>query len=86
MSLKYVNLNSKDWKINSIGSVIIYITGNMDANDAQTINGETQELQKIALNSVSISENQKGLNIQMMQRFQNPMDRINTEQETIKSF
>lgn len=71
---------------NGIGSVIKYITGNMDANDAQTINRQIQELQEIASNSVSIAENQKGLNIQMMQRFKNLTDHINNEQETISKF
>lgn len=71
---------------NGLGSVIKYITGNMDANDAVTINRQIQELQNTASNSAITEENQKALNIQMIQRFKNLTEHLNNNQENISKF
>ncbi|XP_050339704.1 uncharacterized protein LOC126766043 [Bactrocera neohumeralis] len=58
----------------------------MDANDAMTINKQIQELQDTTLNSKIIEENQKSLNIQMIQRFKNLTEHMNNNQESITKF
>lgn len=69
--------------IDGLGSVIKFITGNMDHEDAMTINKEI-ELLKLNENIV-INENNKQVKINemMTERFNNISNHINTQQDAI---
>lgn len=72
--------------INGLGSAIKFITGNMDANDAETINKQLQDLENITYESAGIMQNQKNLNQQMIERFKNLTGHINYQQDVINKF
>lgn len=72
--------------INALGSAIKFITGNMDANDADIINKQIRELEDLSYDSADMVNNQKSLNLQMMQRFKNLTDHINNQQDTLTEY
>lgn len=72
--------------INGLGSAIKFITGNLDTNDADTINRQIQNLENQVYDSTNFVEHQTGLNLQMIERFKNLTKHINSEQEIISSF
>lgn len=68
---------------NGVGSVVKYITGNMDDNDARKLNSQIDALNR---NDYSLSEKlkqQNVLNFKMMERFHNISSHINNEQDKI---
>lgn len=72
--------------IDGLGTAIKFVTGNMDINDAKTINGQIQRLESITANSQTLLKSQHMINSQMMQRFENLTVHINKEQHTLQKF
>lgn len=72
--------------INGLGTVIKSITGNLDANDAIEINKSIEEIMK-KQHDMEIEENsQIKINNQMLQRFENITNHINTQQTVIERY
>lgn len=69
--------------INGLGSAIKFITGNMDAEDANKLNVEIMKIQNEIALSKNDSMRQKLLNTKVIGRFQNITEHINNEQKTI---
>lgn len=79
-------VRSKRGLINGLGTIIKTITGNMDANDAQTLNKEIEGLtsnqQEFEIKLVAQSK----INSEMIKRFETITDHINNETSIIKNY
>lgn len=71
--------------IDGLGTAVKFITGNMDAQDAQNLNSQIEKLKADQFNTEVTIEKQHNLNVQMIQRFRNLTLHINNEQN-IKSY
>lgn len=72
--------------IDGLGTLIKTITGNMDANDAITLN---KHIEKIFENEQNINEeldNQNQINKKMIERFDNITKHVNDQQENIVKY
>lgn len=71
--------------IDGLGTIIKQISGNMDHNDAIEINKQIKELQDNELLLKDNSDNQHKLNAQMIERFNNITNFINSEQAKLQT-
>ena len=72
--------------INGLGTVIKCITGNMDENDAISINSQISELQSNEEKFENAFKNQNSLNNELIERLKNVTDHINQQHENIEKF
>lgn len=79
-------VRNKRGLINGLGSIIKTITGNMDAQDADKLNKEIENLAKNQGKMNSEINRQTVLNNKMIERFENITNHINTQQESITSY
>lgn len=72
--------------VNGLGSTIKFITGNMDAADAERINKELSRLHSEQSVTRNIIDQEHTINNQMIQRLKNITNYINLEQNYINSY
>ena len=82
----YPMKRNKRGLINGLGSTIKFITGNMDAQDAQTINEQIQYLNSNLTNITNTFLSQNAINSQTIERFKNITSHINNQQNKIEEF
>lgn len=82
----YPTQRQKRGLFNGLGSAIKVITGNMDAQDAQTINEQIANVYTNLNNVTNTLSLQHSINFKMMERFKNITTHINNEQHIIEKY
>lgn len=72
--------------INGLGTIIKFISGNMDANDAERLNEQINTIMYNQSNMKTEINEQTVINKKMIQRFENITDHINLQQEIIGKY
>lgn len=72
--------------INGLGTAIKFITGNLDATDAEDINRQIDQIRKQDNHITQFLQDTNSLNTQMINRLNNLTKHINTQQDNIKKY
>lgn len=72
--------------VNGLGTAIKFITGNLDATDAEEINKQIEQLRKHDNQIAAHLQNTRSLNTQMIDRMNNLTKHINKQQNKIQQY